>query len=854
MTPLRATLRLQLHAGFPFAAAQAQLDHAAELGISHLYLSPIAQAVPGSTHGYDGIEPGRISEELGGEAGFVALAQAARARGLGIILDWVPNHLAADTRNPWWNHVLTHGRRSGFADWFDIEWVAPGCEGRLWLPVLDRPLAKAVEEGALRVISHHDAVLLEHHGQHWPVCPLGLPDAADLPGWIERCNRTPAHLHRLLEHQAYRLAWWRSGQYRINYRRFFDINGLVALKVERADVFSAVHGLPLRLAREGWIDGLRIDHIDGLANPPAYLQQLRTALDEAGTARGLGPGTLTLHVEKILADGESLPASWTCDGTTGYDFMDQVSAVLHDAAGRDALEAAWNGASGHGPDAHASERQARDLILGTSLQADLDRCLRSLQHGQTQTLQDGDLAPRMLERALRALLRHFPVYRTYGLHDAQDRGVLEQACTAAAADLDGGGQAALGWLRQRLLSAAHGDAEPEPVVRLEQLSAPLNAKAVEDTTFYRYGRLISRNEVGSDPARLALSANDFLDLADARRARFPRALLAVATHDHKRGPDARMRLAVLSAWPQAWRVALAQWQARCLHAGHAVPLPDAEAYLLWQTLVASWPLDIEVEGETFATRVQQWLRKALREAKQISSWSDPDTVREDAACAWVHWLCCDVQARPLRAQMREFLAPVAAAGARLSLAQLALQLTCPGVPDIYQGSEGWDTSLVDPDNRRPVDYAVRRTWLDDPRSWHGLLNDWRGGAPKARLLRELLQLRRVRPALFAHGTLHPVAVEPHAGVLLFARRWERQFLLVGVRTRPGSPQASCESLVAPAAGDEHALLQALPPGRYRNVLDDRAWSCTGEEISIADLFNGSPVAVWIDDVERDDGR
>lgn len=844
MIPLRATLRLQLHAGFSFADAQAQLDHAAALRISHLYLSPIAQAVPGSTHGYDGIDPSRISAELGGEAGFVALARAARDRGLGIILDWVPNHLAADTRNPWWHHLLTHGRRSGFADWFDIEWDAPGCEGKLWLPVLDRPLAKAVEQGALRLIQHHDAVLLEHHGQHWPVSPLGVPEAADLAAWVERCNQTPAHLRRVLEHQAYRLAWWRSGQDRVNYRRFFDINGLVALRVERPDVFSAVHGLPLRLIREGWVDGLRIDHVDGLADPAAYLQQLRTAMDEAGAVRGLEPGALTLHVEKILASGESLPAGWACDGTTGYDFMDQASAVLHDATGAETLDALWDVASGQARDAHAIEREARDLILGGTLQGDFDRCMRGLQHGQTHALQDGDLAPRMLERALKALLRHFPVYRTYGLRDAQDRVVLEQACTAAAADLDGGGLAALGWLRQRLLEAAHDAVGHEPVIRLEQLAAPLNAKAVEDTTFYRYGRLLSRNDVGSDPAALALSSSAFLELAEARRVRFPRAMLALATHDHKRGPDARMRLAVLSAWPEAWRHALAQWQSACLHAGRVVPLPTAQAYLLWQTLVGSWPLDITAEREAFADRVGQWLRKALREGKQISSWSDPDTGVEDAACDWVRWLCCDAESYPVRTQMRDFLVAVAAAGARLSLAQLALQLTCPGVPDVYQGSEGWDTSLVDPDNRRPVDFAARRDWLADGRPWHALLDDWRSGVPKARLLSALLQLRQTRPALFLHASLQPVHAQPSSPVLLFVRRWQQQSLLVGVRLHPGTPEQSSESLRTAVDVGGHALLHALPPGRYRNVLDGRTWTHSGEPIALANLFAGSPVALW----------
>ena len=866
MTPLRATVRLQLHAQFDFAAARQQVPYYAALGISHLYLSPIATASEGSTHGYDNIDPTRISPALGGEAGFIALAEAARAAGMGVILDIVPNHMAAEPANAWWCDVLRHGRRSRHADWFDIDWQAPGCEGRLWLPVLDRPLDEAIAQGVLEVKADDSGPWLQHHDLRLPLSPLSYPlQAASWPDFIHRCNRSAERMHALLERQAYRPAWWRTAAERVNYRRFFDINGLAALKVERSEVFDAVHALPLRLVAEGWVDGLRIDHVDGLAEPAAYLQRLRAALDGAGRQRGLAAGTVTLHVEKILAEDEALPTRWACDGTTGYDFMDQVGALLHDPAGEVPLQALWQRLAGRTDDFGDTQRQARGEMLDGSLRADRQRCLRAVAACMAGESGGNDLTPDMFERALTALLRHFPVYRTYGLRDGDDQRYLQQASAAAMHELDGAAQVALArlqaWLTDTAVDTPCAVERAALRVRVEQLAAPLNAKAVEDTAFYRYGRLLSRNEVGSDPACFSLQTSVFVERARARGQRYPRALLALATHDHKRGPDARMRLAVLASHADDWAEALQRVMALAERAGRACPLPDAHAAMLVQSLVGSWPLDGDADLEGYAARVSDWLIKALREGKQLSRWNDPDEALETAATDWVRWLLTDASGAPVRSALHALVERIAAPAARLGLVQLALQMCCPGVPDLYQGNEGWDTSLVDPDNRRPVDYAQRAAWLADTRAWPELLQQWHDGAPKARLLARLLQLRQRDPALFGEAPLQAIALpEAAADWLLLSRVIEGRALLVLLHLR-AVPVAGEGGVAAPDTGlsrvhdadDVTVALPGLPQGCYRSVLADGTFELSDAGPTLGWLHQGSPVALWVREAGNERG-
>ena len=508
MTP-RATLRLQFHRGFTFADAQALVPYFARLGISHLYASPIATARPGSAHGYDVIDAARVNPELGGEEGLRALSSALATAGLGLILDIVPNHMAADTANAWWADVLRHGRASRFARWFDIDWDAGD---KVLLPILGRPLDEVLAAGELL----RDGDVFRYFSHRLPAVDGGL------------------------EHQHWQLAWWRSAGDRINWRRFFDINELVCLRMEEPEAFEAVHALPLRLHQEGIVDGLRIDHVDGLGDPAAYCRTLRARLK---------PGAY-LVVEKILLAGETLPADWGCDGTTGYDFMDEVNALQHDPAGERVLAEAWSSLSGRPGDFAAEEEPARREILARSFGAQLDACAAAFA--------GGELSSPLLRRLLGELLAHFPVYRTYGgngVLSAADRAVLDRAAAGARRTCLATDRWAIDPLLRRFAEPDRGRA----VARFQQLSAPIAAKAVEDTGFYRYGRLLSRNDVGFDAATFALDADAFHRRMQRRRADWPRALLATATHDHKRGEDVRARLAVLSGMAAEWAALQRDW-------------------------------------------------------------------------------------------------------------------------------------------------------------------------------------------------------------------------------------------------------------------------------------------------------
>ncbi|MDC7807525.1 malto-oligosyltrehalose synthase [Luteimonas sp BLCC-B24] len=834
MTPLRATLRLQLHADFPFDAARAQLDYVRSLGISHLYLSPIGEAVPGSTHGYDQVDPTRISDALGGEAGFVRLATAVREAGMGLVLDIVPNHMATHAANPWWWDVLRNGRQSPYAGWFDIDWRAPGRDGRLWWPVLDRPLRAAIEDGVLKAVRGGDGVVLDHHGLHVPVQAARY---ADLDAWCATVNASPAKLLALVLAQPYRLAWWRTGNSLINYRRFFDVTGLAALRIERRAVFDAVHALPLRLLGEGWIDGVRIDHVDGLADPGGYLRRLRHALD----ARAPSGAQPLLLVEKILAPGESLRDDWMCDGTSGYDFMDQVGGVLLDACGEAPLRQAWRARSGRSGDFAVEEHAARVQVLRGPLAAERARTGRALDALIAEDAALAELGGPLLRRALDAVLAEFPVYRTYAARgglDAQDRarwrGAADRACartsdTALHAAIDALVDDALqrpGALGNRLRTAC------------EHLSAPLNAKAVEDTAFYRHGVLLSRNEVGSHPVELALAPERFHASAAARGGR---ALLATSTHDHKRGADVRARLAVLASDAAWWTQRVDAIEATLPQACAAVD--GGDRWMLWQTIVGAWPPDLDAgdaDGiETLRARIAGWQQKALREAKLRSSWLEPDAAYESACgtllrAALEHPGACDALAASAHA--------IAACGAVYGLAQATLQLCVPGVPDLYQGCEGWDLSLVDPDNRRPVDYARRRRWMDDA----GVIDDWRSGRPKARLWHRLLALRGAQPALFAGGDYAPLHAHGDGAdrVLAFTRRHDGAQLIVAVPRAFARTQVQADTPAwRPDAWPDTRL--ALPSGRWRDVLGERMWN--GGDQPVADLWSGLPVAVLIRD-------
>ncbi len=739
----RATARLQLHAGFTFEDARAVLGHYAALGVSHLYLSPVTQARPGSPHGYDVIDPTRVNGELGGIDGLRRLARDAAAWGMGLIADIVPNHMAADPRNPWWRDVLRHGPDSPHARVFDIDWAAGG--GRLLLPILPRPYGDALAAGDVRLAIEGGAAVVRAGGQSLPLAG----DAAAIPDAHDPCDEAGrARLHALLERQHYRLAWWRAAAESLNWRRFFEISELVGVRVEDEAVFDATHALVLGLYAEGVLDGLRVDHVDGLAEPGAYLRRLRAALRRAAPAR-----EPYLVVEKILAPREALDERWPVEGTTGYDFMDEVSALLHAPRARRPLLAFWRACGGAPEGARAQLRALRRHLLERHLASERRAAVDAWMAVARADLRARDWSADALRRVLGAWLAGFPAYRSYaedGGPSAADRAAWDEAARRARPALSPADRMLLDiwmdWLRHPPEGAAPA------LRRLQQLTPPLAAKSLEDTLHYRHGPLLSRNEVGAWPSRCVLGVEDFHERNAWRARRLPLAMLATATHDHKRGEDVRARLAVLTEMPRRWAELAGQWL------GTLPPGPPSatDRYMLLQTLVGAWPSawDADVRAldpaavRAWLERIAGWQRKALREAKLRTSWTDPDPAYEEAAQACLDALDPDAgDPRPLEALAR-LAAPLVAPGHINGLAQALLRNTVPGVPDLYQGTETWDESLVDPDNRRPVDYDRLRCLLAGPPPLRPRAADWRSGRVKQYLIQAALRLRAARPALF----------------------------------------------------------------------------------------------------------
>ncbi|MGT2454034.1 malto-oligosyltrehalose synthase [Cupriavidus basilensis] len=651
--PPRATARLQLHAGFTFGHAAAQVDYYAALGVSHLYLSPIFSACPGSTHGYDVTDFRAINPELGGEAGFYRFAECARDHGLGLVLDIVPNHMAASPdHNPWWRDVLARGAQSAYAHHFDIDWHSsdPGLHGRVLLPILGRPYWEALCGGELTLrFDARAGQPVVCYGEHTMPLANDTYDpaaAASLPAQLDGRQATGrARLHALLELQHYRLAWWATAADELNWRRFFEISELVGMRVEQVPVFEAIHGLVLQLFREGWIDGVRVDHVDGLADPAAYCKLLRTHLTALAPDRPPARAIACpwLVIEKILAERETLRADWLVDGTTGYDFMNEVACVLHDGAGAAALSALWQEMSGETRYFEAQVESARGHMLDHHLVTEYEGACRRLHACARSEPATRDLTLASLRRALAALLVPLQVYRTYfseRVRTREDKVALQHAADAARHTLAATDLPALARLLSWLAGPA-GDsmALREARTRVQQLMPPLAAKAAEDTVFYRYGRLLSRNEVGSNPATLAVPPEDFHARMAQRAQAWPNAMLATATHDHKRGEDARMRLAVLSELPEEWAEAVSLWETQCRPLLARLPCgPDgADRLMLYQTLAGAWPAGLppgHAGGvSALLARVHAWQVKSIREAKRHGGWTSPDIAYEEGCAA-----------------------------------------------------------------------------------------------------------------------------------------------------------------------------------------------------------------------------
>jgi (1->4)-alpha-D-glucan 1-alpha-D-glucosylmutase len=828
MTTPRATLRLQFHKGFTFADAERHVPYFARLGISHLYASPITTARAGSLHGYDVVDPTRVNPELGGEDGLRQLVATLRAAGLGLIIDIVPNHMAVGAENAWWFDVLRHGRESRYAAYFDIDWDTEDeiLRGKVLLPVLGRPLYEALAAGELKLSAEPQGHVVRYFDHHFPIADKDAKDISNLP------------LATLLARQSYRLAWWRVANDEINWRRFFDINELAGLRMEHPPAFEDVHALVFRLYAEGLIDGVRIDHVDGLADPAGYCRTLRQRLDALGNRRAY------IVVEKILLHDEVLPMAWNCDGTSGYDFMNDVSAVLHDGRGEAPLAALWQKVSGRSADFAPEEEAARCEIVARSFTAQLEACAGNFH--RLARAQGRELTRASLRRALTELLAHFPVYRTYATvseRPASDAPFLASAIAAARRACFPADRTSVDTLQEWLVNPSSEPAHACAITQFQQLSAPVAAKAVEDTAFYRYGRLLSRNDVGFDACRFSDSAADFHAKASRRRDHFPRAMLATATHDHKRGEDVRARLAVLSERATDWANMVPAWIAQCqamtrLHAG--------DIAMLLQMIVGAWPLDLDRRDEdgraAFAERLARWQEKALREAKLATDWTLPNVDYETAARELVTSLVGGNANAKLLDEIVSFVDRIAPAGAVNGLAQMLLKLTAPGIPDIYQGTEFWDFSLVDPDNRRPVDFAARAASIDTTPS-ADLAKHWRDGRIKQFLAARTLAARRARPDLFAGGSYAPLEIRgTFADRIIAFMRYAGEDIAVTIVPRTASILLR-EGDIAFMSDAWKDTAVALPDARVLISAFDRERCANDTAIAVGPLLERLPVAL-----------
>ena len=826
-----ATYRVQLHAEFDFEAAARISDYLSALGVTHLYCSPYFQSVAGSTHGYDVVDPVSFNVELGGAPGHARLVGALHDAALGQVLDIVPNHMGTDPANRWWWDVLENGQASRYARYFDIDWDGPDDRAAFTVlaPVLGDHYGRILDAGELHVTRARGAFELHYHEHRLPISPRtidqllaaaarrvgsaevarlaadfgALPDsritdhaavaerhtaklhleaelaalcernelvAAAIDAEIDALVTDPDRFDALLRRQNYRLSYWRTASDDLDYRRFFNIESLVGVRVDDPDVFAATHALVLELVREGTLDGLRVDHVDGLRDPAAYLDMLADA-----TA-----GTYTV-VEKILEGDEELPGEWSVAGTSGYDFVTRVNNLFvvseHEADMSDCYGAFSGESVSYREVVYASKNQ----IMREDLAAEVERLTGLLVRVCDDHRRHRDHTRRDLRAAVREFVAQFPVYRTYLRRDRAatdaERAHIEVAVRAAIDRRDDLDDELFEFLGALAAGEYRGSRELEFAERLQQLTAPVMAKGVEDTAFYRYHRLVSLNEVGGDPGVFGRPVAAFHEATMTNAKRWPRSLSTLSTHDTKRSADVRARLNVLSEVPGAWREATQQW------ADHNDALrrgvwPDRNAeYLLYQTLVGAWPIDAE--------RVVAFMRKATREAKVHTSWLHPVAAYDDELEAFIRRVMGD---ESFVLAVRRFLDDqrIVERGYRNSLSQVALLLTCPGVPDLYQGTELWDLSLVDPDNRRPVDYERRRALLaqlhDSPDS---VVDNWAAGGPKLALVHRVLQYRAQHRSLVESDRYEPLPTDgARAGdVVAFGR--DEVAVCAPCRTREG---------------------------------------------------------------------
>ena len=813
----RATCRLQFHRGFTLRAALALVPYLHALGVSHIYASPLLTARKGSTHGYDVYDPTKLNPELGTEADLEALAHALHTRGMGLVLDIVPNHMVASPENPWWWDVLQLGLASAYANYFDVDWDAPDPQlrGKILLPVLGDELEHVLNRGELNVVCENDEVTVRYYDHRFPASPgsLVMPEKTNEQA-VASFNSSRVAMAAFLEQQHYLLTFWRHGNTQLNYRRFFNIIELAGLRVELPQVFADSHNRILDWHQRGWLDGLRIDHPDGLHDPEQYLQRLRQA----------APGAW-ITVEKILEPGENLPARWPVAGTTGYDFLNRVTGLFIDPAGEKPVTDFYAAFTGEPTDYLAIVHEKKRQALQQLLPAEISSLLRLLQPLAADELRLQKFTLEHFREGLIELVADFPVYRTYV--QADERRVSEQDIHHVAEAVS---QAVrqqpelkdiFDFLEDLLRLKIHADKSAEFVMRFQQLTGPAMAKGVEETTYYCFNRLVALNVVGGNPGQFGWKTSDFHAAAEHAQAHWPNAMLATSTHDTKRSEDVRARLSLLSEIPDEWAGTVRRWSA--LNEKHRRDhLPDRNAeYLFYQTVLGAWPLSVD--------RAVAYMEKAVREARQHTTWTECNQSYE---AALKHFVTATLGSADFVAGVELFLKSLIAPGRINSLSQTLLKLTTPGVPDIYQGTELWDLSLVDPDNRRPVDYAVRQCLLAElpdltPAQILARSNE---GLPKLWLIQKSLAFRRRHPEVFsAGGQYAPLFAqgEKAAHVVAFSRG--------------GGVVTVVPRLVMRLANNWAGTTLVLPGNDWLNELTGE--TVTGGECRLAELLQKFPVAL-----------
>jgi len=911
-----ATYRVQLTAEFGFDAAAAIVPYLKDLGITHLYASPFLKARAGSTHGYDIIDHNTLNPELGGEDGFLRLSDTLKAHDLGLILDFVPNHMGVQfADNEWWLDVLEWGAASPFAAFFDIDWEVLPFRRRpgLLLPVLGTSYGEALDSGAIVLRYDEDcgSFAAWYYEHQLPITPTrysemlpvivqaaeangtaagdALLDIARRYQGLQRPRRDEApqmkaaiaavagglaviekglsayradadrpaetlQLHHLLERQHYRVADWRLATSEINYRRFFDVNTLAGLRVENAATFQGIHGLVTRLIAEDRLQGLRLDHVDGLRDPAGYCQRLRRLVR---AARPASDKPFYLLIEKILGEGEPLPHFAGVHGTTGYDILNTITTVLINGAGLAPLDEVWRQAADASPHFPPVLLEAKRRVIDTILTSEftvLTRLLSRIAAGHYSTR---DYPADALREAFELYVLNFPVYRTYlttGSVTPRDRALIEETIGRARGQWPYPDAGIFDFLRDVLTMDLVAEGRPSHGVsrvrrfalKVQQFTGPTMAKSLEDTAFYRYHRLLALNEVGGEPAAHELPLETFHAMMVQRAKEWPHAMTATATHDTKRGEDARPRIAALTELPGDWGDAVSRWKrlnAPHIREGDGQRAPSlAHEYMLYQALLGAWPTG--AVDEDFVKRMQAYAIKAAREGKLESSWINPREGYESALTGFIATILDAERCADFLSSFTAFARRTALLGTLTSITQLTLKATLPGVPDFYQGTEMWDCSLVDPDNRRPVDFGARRALLataagDAAFAAINAAGDWQSGATKLLWTRRLLFLRQHWPEVFTRGDYQPLAVSGRDAdhVIAFVRRSGRNAVVV----------LACRKFAALTDGGrrwpDFTRLEARVD--LGNLMLQQASRPQAQDLSVGALLAGYPAAALV---------